>query len=214
MVFYIAGQLFQKCLRSCSSEQWTDFWALITELLQWSNRQIMNTLWLIWTCILVLFHVLEVLQSGQFRALGYKETTDQLTSYRTIEQNRKTNIYKCGVKYANPIVIINNVTIYSPYPEWPHRQCVGLALRRSHVRGWLSATSLVIYSPARIAVCNTWSSGGTALCRVGGATTQLDLPSLTPLSIACCGWLRLGAPRWATSVKLLQVVDNWTYILW
>ena len=68
--------------------------------------------------------------------------------------------------------------------KWPHRQCVGLAFRRSHDRGSLSAVSLVICSPARIAVCNTWSSGGTALCRVGGATSQLDLPSLTPLSVA------------------------------
>ena len=49
------------------------------------------------------------------------------------------------------------------------------------------AVSLVMCSPARIAVCNTWSSGGTALCRVGGATSQLDLPSLTPLSVASCG---------------------------
>ena len=64
------------------------------------------------------------------------------------------------------------------FPEWPHRQCVGLVF---------SAESLVICSPARIAVCNTWSSGGTALCRVGGATSQLDLPSLTPLSVAGCG---------------------------
>ena len=29
--------------------------------------------------------------------------------------------------------------------------------------------------------------GGTALYRVGGATSQLDLPSLTPLSVADCG---------------------------
>ena len=47
---------------------------------------------------------------------------------------------------------------------------------------------------------NTWSSGGTALCRVGGAISQLDLPSMTPLSVAGCGWLQLGAPHWATSV--------------
>ena len=73
--------------------------------------------------------------------------------------------------------------------------------RRSHVRGSLSAASLVICSPARIAVCNTWSSGGTALCRVGGVTSQLDLPSLTPVSVAGCGWLQLGAPHWATSVN-------------
>ena len=91
--------------------------------------------------------------------------------------------------------------ISSWYPEWPHRQCVGLAFRRSHDRGSLSAARLVICSPARIAVCNTWSSGGTALCRVGGATSQLDLPSLTPLSVAGCGWLQLGAPHWATSIN-------------
>ena len=59
--------------------------------------------------------------------------------------------------------------------------------QRSHDRGSLSAVSLVICSPARIAVCNTWSSGGTALCRVGGAISQLDLPSLPPLSVAGCG---------------------------
>ena len=75
------------------------------------------------------------------------------------------------------------------YPEWPHRQRVGLVFRRSHDR------------PARIAVCNTWSSGDTALCRVGGATSQLDLSSLTPLSAAGCGWLQLMAPHWATSVN-------------
>ena len=57
----------------------------------------------------------------------------------------------------------------------------------SHDRGSLSAVSLVICSPARIEVCDTWSSGSTALCRVGGATSQLDLPSLTPLSVAGCG---------------------------
>ena len=33
------------------------------------------------------------------------------------------------------------------YPEWPHRQSVGLAFRRSHVRISVSAVSLVICSP-------------------------------------------------------------------
>ena len=32
-------------------------------------------------------------------------------------------------------------------PEWPHRQCVGLAFRRSHVRISVSAVSVVICSP-------------------------------------------------------------------
>ena len=36
--------------------------------------------------------------------------------------------------------------------------------------------------------------------RVGGATNQLDLPALTPLSVAGFGLLQLGDPHWATSV--------------
>ena len=36
--------------------------------------------------------------------------------------------------------------------------------------------------------------------RVGDATSRLDLPSLTPLSVAACGQLQLGVPHWATSV--------------
>ena len=59
----------------------------------------------------------------------------------------------------------------------------------------------VLWFAARIALCNTWSSGGTALYRVGDATSQLDLPSLTPLSVAGWGRLQLGAPHWATSVN-------------
>ena len=70
------------------------------------------------------------------------------------------------------------------YPEWPHRQCVGLAFRRLHVRGSLSAASLVICSPH--CTVQYVELRGTALCRVGGATSQLDLPSLTPLSVADC----------------------------
>ena len=41
---------------------------------------------------------------------------------------------------------------------------------------------------------------GVPKIRVGGATSQLDLPSLTPLSVAGCGLLQLGVPHWATSV--------------
>ena len=33
-----------------------------------------------------------------------------------------------------------------------------------------------------------------------GATRQLDLPSLTPLSVAGCGRLQPGVPHWAVSV--------------
>ena len=58
--------------------------------------------------------------------------------------------------------------------------------------------------------CNTWSSGGTAQ-EGEGAMSQLDLPSLTPLSAAGCGRLQLGVPHWATSVdycKQLIIVPH------
>ena len=41
---------------------------------------------------------------------------------------------------------------------------------------------------------------GVLLMRVEGETSQLDLPSRTPLSVAGCGRLQLGVPHWATSV--------------
>ena len=50
----------------------------------------------------------------------------------------------------------------------------------------------------RFILC-TRPSEGTAH-EGGGATSQLDLPSLTPLSVAGCGQLQLGVPHWATSV--------------
>ena len=43
-------------------------------------------------------------------------------------------------------------------------------------------------------------ANGILPMRVGGATSQLDLPSLTPFSVAGCGRLKLGVPHWATSV--------------
>ena len=47
------------------------------------------------------------------------------------------------------------------------------------------------------------------MCRVGGATSQLDLPSLSPLSVAGCGRLQLGVPHWLTSVdyKIFLIID-------
>ena len=67
----------------------------------------------------------------------------------------------------------------------------------------MAAASLVQQVPA----CN-WSSG-VLLCEGWGLTaSQLYLPSPTPLFIAGCGRLQLGAAHWATSVALLQLVDN------
>ena len=44
--------------------------------------------------------------------------------------------------------------------------------------------------------------------KVGVTASQLDLSSLTPLYVAGCGLLQLGAAKWATSAALLQVVNN------
>ena len=41
---------------------------------------------------------------------------------------------------------------------------------------------------------------GAPVNGVGEAPSQLDLPSLMPLSVACCDRLQLGVPHWATSV--------------
>ena len=44
--------------------------------------------------------------------------------------------------------------------------------------------------------------------------SQLDLPYLTPLYVAACGRLQLGVAHGATSVSLLQVVDNLPHKQW
>ena len=58
----------------------------------------------------------------------------------------------------------------------------------------------------RFTLC-TRRSGGTAT-RLGGATSQLGLPSLTPLSVAGCGRLPLGVLHWATSVITANTLKN------
>ena len=114
---------------------------------------------------------------------------------------KPNTVFRIRLAYLNKFD--NNSFIIAHYlcPEWPHRQCVGLSFRRSHDRGWLSAVSLVICSPARIAVCNTWSSGGTALCRMGGCDQSIRS---TVSDAIVCSWLWLTATRgspWATSVN-------------
>ena len=53
---------------------------------------------------------------------------------------------------------------------------------------------------------------GVLSCEGWGATaSQLDLPSLTLLSVAGCGRLQLEAAHRAIWVTLLQVVHNWPH---
>ena len=57
--------------------------------------------------------------------------------------------------------------------------------------------------------CALVALSGYCPVKGGGSTvSELDLPSLTPLSLAGCGRLQLEAAHWATWVTLLQVVDN------
>ena len=70
---------------------------------------------------------------------------------------------------------------------------------QSAVRRSLSAANLVICSPH--CTVQYVELRGYYPVLGGGATSQLDLPSLTPLSVAGCGRLQLGAPHWATSVN-------------
>ena len=51
-------------------------------------------------------------------------------------------------------------------------------------------------------------SGGTTTENGGCDQSELDLQSVTPLSVAGCGRLPLGVANWATSLALLPVVDN------
>ena len=57
---------------------------------------------------------------------------------------------------------------------------------------WLSSTDL--YYALGAQVVHAHEGGGEE------ATSQLDLPSLTLLSVASCGRLQRGVPHWATSV--------------
>ena len=54
----------------------------------------------------------------------------------------------------------------------------------------------------------TRRSGGTAH-EGGGATSQLDIPSPTPLFVAGCGRLQLEVVHWATSVMNAQCPHKW-----
>ena len=126
--------------------------------------------------------------------MGYKFIYD----FFVINEYGQIIFIECVHFFQTSICYYNVGSLIGWGPEWPHRQCVGLAFwSRTFVA---NPVQQVLRFAARIAVCNTWSSGGTALRRVGGATSQLDLPSLTPLSVAGCGWLQLGALHWATSV--------------
>ena len=77
-------------------------------------------------------------------------------------------------------------------------QVVGLAFPRTRVRVPACAPSLAICRPRLHRAIR--GAQGILPMRVGAATSQMDLRSLTPLYVAGCGRRQLGVPHWATSV--------------
>ena len=96
-------------------------------------------------------------------------------------------------------MIVHFVILHNLYPGWSH---LGKAIA-SYAEGFGLGSR---QGMNRFVLCKWRSLGGT-LSTVGETASQLDLSSLTPLSISC-GRLQLGVAHWATSVALLQVVHN------
>ena len=90
-------------------------------------------------------------------------------------------------------MLLNNLYGSNLYPEWPQRKCVGLAYSWTRVRAPVAAASLAICIPHLQSTIRR--AQGILPMRVGGVTSQLDLESLTPLSVAGCGRLQLGVPH-------------------
>ena len=79
----------------------------------------------------------------------------------------------------------------------------------------LMCRQMLLYSHAIVALRSLsvfiycYVAQGVLPCKgLWETTSQLDQPSLPPLSEADCGLLQLGLAHCATSVALLQIVDN------
>ena len=80
----------------------------------------------------------------------------------------------------------------------PHKRKV-VRLIPGQIRGCTDFYVLCESGAQRVLPCKGWGA------------SQLDQPSLTSLSVHGCGRKQLGTAHWATSVTLLQVVDNWPH---
>ena len=100
-----------------------------------------------------------------------------------------TNFSPLGINFyhGNKIFALQRL-----YPEWPHRQGGCLACWR--LQDQIPAVAKLHRFKLRMR-----GSGGTAHEGGGGATSQLHLPSLMPLSIAGYGRLQLGVSHWPSS---------------
>ena len=118
--------------------------------------------------------------------------------------------------YVNSMHLSTSMHLFTymhlSYPEWRHRQCIGLAYIRSCVRVPVAPARLVIYL---VYLHRAIRGAQGALPCVGWEVMvcQWDLPSLTPVHS------RLWSTATGSSLlgyfsTLLQVVDNWLHILW
>ena len=91
------------------------------------------------------------------------------------------------------------------HPEWPRRQCVDLAFRRLHVRGSLSAASLVICSQH----CTVQYVELRGYCPVQGGRCDKSIGStVSDAIVRSWFWSTATSSPLGYFSKLLQVVDN------
>ena len=89
------------------------------------------------------------------------------------------------------------------YHEWQHRQCGECVFQRTRIDPAYYTLNL-----QGAFACAGGAQGSLPYKWWGVTASQWDLLSLTLLFVTGCGRLQLGAAHWATSVLLLQVVDN------
>ena len=108
--------------------------------------------------------------------------------------------------------LLGIISYLAAYPEWPHRQCVGLAFRRSHDRGWLSAAiKSCDLQPSPQCRVQYAELRGTALCRGG----------VQPVNWIYRLWRRLYVPSlciwdealWCCADEALWYLWGWGFLV-
>ena len=115
----------------------------------------------------------------------------------------KRRISETNVSELNSVSHLDEATVRSliRFPARPRTllQSILTFLSVSTLSGrlvrWLPSMLKVAGSIPGLGCTDLHYARGAQGTRVGGATSQLDQPSLTPLSVASCGRLQLGVPH-------------------
>ena len=133
----------------------------------------------------------------------YCDTSLHWRKYVTIiDTTNSAGRFSSGRLLTNKVISLFISSFYNYceiYPEWPHRQGGCLACWRLQ--------GCKIESRLRLSCTDLYKALGAQVVlpmRVGGATSQLDIPSLTTLSVPGCGRLQLGVPHWAAPVDYFK----------